>query len=90
MYVVNQIYDTDVHSYTEILLAISNCCQEGQVYTLCVEDKLICLIICQVHIITTILSEVKYDCTSTVLYESLQKRYCKSRVRHYCENISIL
>ena len=90
-YVINQIYDADIRSYTDILLAISNYCQRGQVFTLCIKDKTNCLIMCQAHIIKTMLSKVKYGCTSRsekdLLFESLQKCYCKSCVRHYCNNM---
>ena len=46
---------------------------------------------CQGHIIITTLSEGNYDCTSQsekdFLFESLQKHYFKSCVRHYCEKM---
>ena len=33
------------------------------------------------------LSETQYKCDNVFLIIPLQKRYCKSGIRHYCENM---
>ena len=58
------------------------------------ENKTSCMIMCQAHFVITLLSETKYECTSQsdndFLVIPLQKRYCKSFIRHYWENMSKL
>ena len=84
-YVINQIYDADIRSYTEILLAISNYSQGGQVFTL--KDKTNCLIMCQAHIIITMLSKVKYGCIHKVKKICYLKA-CKNAIVNHVSDIT--
>ena len=92
MHVVNQIRDANIRSYSLIPETISNSCiAEEQVFSLQVQNKASCMLLCQAHLILTSVSETKYECTSQsesdFLVLALQKRYCKSSIRHYCEKM---
>ena len=80
-YVVNQIHDANIRSYQLILDAISkSCLVEEQVFSLRVENKTSCMLLCQAYLIL-ILSEAKYECTSqsdsNFLTLAFQRRYSK-------------
>lgn len=89
---IDEIYKNEVRCYSEMILAVSECFQgDSHLYFLRVQGKSNCLLLCQVHVIITLLSEAKFDCTSSkekdLIFDSLTKRYCKSCVRHYCEKL---
>ena len=92
MHIVNEIYDANIRSYSLILENFfKSCITPEQVFSLRVGNKTSCMLTCQAHLILTLLSEMKYECTSQsdndLLVISLQKCYCKSCIRHYCENV---
>ena len=65
MHIINLIYDADIHSLLMILEIISKSYMNStQVFCLRVEEKTSCIIICQSHLILTLLSETKYESTS--------------------------
>ena len=87
---VNQIFYQQICSYTEMLLAISECCvSDLRVFCTRVNEKKDCLFICQPYLLKTIMVEGKFDCTSEnekdIVFDALRKRYCRSCVRHYCQ-----
>ena len=91
-YVVNQIHDANICSYQLILDAIAKSgLAEEKVFSLRVENKTSCMLLCQVHLILTLLPKTKLECTSQsdsdFLNLALQRRYCKSCLKHYCENM---
>ena len=49
------------------------------------------VLICQPHLLITMIVEGKIDCTSVdgkdIVFEALQKRYCRGCLRHYCQNL---
>ena len=92
MHVVNQIPDANICRYSLILETISiSCIAEEQVFSLPVQNKTSCMLLCQAHLILTLLSETKYECTSqsesNFLVLALQKCYGKSCIRHYCDKM---
>ena len=94
MHIVNEICDANIRSYSLILKTISkSCITPEQVFSLHVESKTSCMLMCQGHLILTLLSETEYECTSqsdnVFLVVSLQKRYCKSCIRHYFQNFRV-
>ena len=89
---VDEILKNDIRSYSDIILAVTEYCQgNSDVYCLRVQEKTIFFFLCQVHMIIKLLTEAKFDCTSAdekdLVFDALQKRYCRSCVRHYCELI---
>ena len=91
-YFVNQIHDANIRSYQLILDATSKSyLAEEQVFSLRIENKTSCMLLGQAHLILTLLSETKFECTSQsdsdFLILALQIRYCKSCIKHYCENM---
>ena len=92
MDIANFIHDANICSYLMIVDAVSkSCLAEEQDFSLQVENKTSCMLLCQAHLILTLLSETEYECTSqsdrNFLILSLQRRYCKSCIKHYCENM---
>ena len=93
VHIVNEIYNTNIGSYLLILETTSKFTSIGaeQVFSLRVKNKASCMLVCRAHFMLTLLSETKYKCTSQsdndFLVISLQKRYCKSCIRHYFENM---
>ena len=92
MHLVNEFYNVDICGYSAILETISkSCINPKQGFRFCVENKTSSMIMCQAHLILTLLSKTKYECTShsdnDFLVIPLQRRYCKSSIRHYCENM---
>ena len=94
MHVINLIHDANVRSYLLILDAISkSCLAEEHVCSLRVENKTSCMSLCQAHLILNLLSETNYVnmCTSqsdsNFLVLPLRRRYCRSCIKHYCENV---
>ena len=92
MHVLNEMYDANIRSYLLILETISkSCIAPEQVFSLCEDNKTTCMLMCQEHLILTLLSDTKYKCTSQsgndFLVISSQKRYSKSCIRYYCENM---
>ena len=88
---IEEIFKTEIQCYSEIILAVSECCKcDPNVYCLRVQEKSNCLFLCQAHLII-MLSEAKFDCISMdetdLVFNALQKHYCKSCVRHYCEKL---
>ena len=55
------------------------------------KEKNDCLFLCQPHILITMIMEGKFDCISgnekDIVFDALQKRYCRSCVRHYCQTL---
>lgn len=84
---LDEIYNVDIRRYREIRLAI----WEGtaQFYCVRVEDKLNCLFLCQTHLVLTLFTEVKYRYNSENKKDLvfMEKRYCKSCVRRYCDKL---
>lgn len=84
---------TEIWSYSEIILTVTERCKGNtQVYCPRVQDKSNCLLLWQAHLVITLLTEVKYYCTSEdnekdLLFDCMQKRFCKFCVRHYCEKL---
>ena len=64
---------------------------EEQVFSLRVQNKTRCMLLCKAHLRLTLLSEAKYECLSQsesdFLVLPLQKCYCKFSIRHYCEEM---
>ena len=64
---------------------------EEQVFSLRVQNKTSCTLLCQGHLIITLLSDTKCECTSQsksdFLVLALQKCHCKSCIRHYCDKM---
>ena len=75
-----------------MMLAISECCV-GDLRVFCtrVNKKKDSLFICQPHLLIKMMVEGKFDCTSEnekdIVFDALQKRYCRSCVRHYCQKL---
>ena len=77
--VIDEIFNNEIRSYTEMMLGISECCVgDSQVYCLRAEEKTNYLFICQPHLLMTMMSEASFDCTSTcekdIVFDALQKR----------------
>ena len=54
MHIVNEIYDANIFSYSLILETISkSCIAPKQVFSLCMENKMSCMLMHQVHLILT-------------------------------------
>ena len=64
MHILSLIYDADICSLLLILEIISKSGMDStQVYCLRVEEKTSCTIMCQSHLLLTLFSETKYECT---------------------------
>ena len=65
MHLVNEISNTNIRSYLAILETISSSCfTPEQFFSLHVENKTSCMIMCQAHLIMTLLLETNYECAS--------------------------
>ena len=65
MHLVHEISSKNIHSYLAILETISiSCVTPEQFFSLHVENKTSCMIMCQVHLILTLLLETNYECAS--------------------------
>ena len=89
---VNEIFNKQIHSYTEMMLAISECCVgDARVFCTRANEKKDCLVLCQPHLLITMMVAGKFDGTSAnekdIAFSALQKRYCRSCVRHYCQKL---
>lgn len=88
----DEIFNADIRSYSEIILAISECFQsDTHVLWLRVEEKTNCLFSCQPHLVLALLSKARFDCTflskKDLIFDCLRKRHCKSGVRHYWQKL---
>ena len=65
MHIVNEIYDANICTNSTILEFISKSVISPEpVFCLQVENKASCMLMCQAHLILTLLSETRYKCTS--------------------------
>ena len=88
----DEIFNNEICSYTEMILAASECCVgDSQVFCMSVEEKTNCLFLCQPHLLITMMSEAKIDCSwaceKVIVFNALHKRYCRGCVRHYCQKL---
>lgn len=75
-----------------MMLAILQCCVgDSRVFCAGVNEKKDFVFTCQPHLLITMMVEGKIDCTSVdgkyIVFEVLQKRYCRGCVRHYSQNL---
>ena len=88
---VNETFKNKIRSYTEIMLAVSKCCVDAQVFCTRVNGKMSCLFLCQSHLLITITIEGKLNCISAgekdIVFQALQNRFCRGCVRHYCQKL---
>ena len=65
MHLVNEISNANIRSYLAILETISSgCVPSEQFFSLHVENKTSCMIMCQAHLILGLLLETNYECAS--------------------------
>ena len=65
MHLVNEISSKNIRSYLAILETISSSCvTPEQFFSLHDENKTSCMIMCQAHLILTLLLETNYECAS--------------------------
>ena len=63
---LDEIFENDIRNYSEIILAVTECCQgNSDLYCLRVQEKTNCLFLYYAHMMKTLISEAKFDCTST-------------------------
>lgn len=82
---LDEVFNVEIRSYSEIVLAVSECCQGNSQVFLFKSTRANRLLVSQAHLIITMLTEAKHN----LVYQVVNQVF-SMKVRTYCDNKKVI